>query len=291
MRTAPRAGPIAATTVTPTPTGSPTSTVRGSKTSGPGGSVIPNPRSSASQPERGQHAQAQADHRGNQPGDGRLAEHGAEHLAAARADDPQQGQLPGALPDDDRERVEDGEPADEQRDEREDQQRGGEEGQRLVDRAGALVHHGLPGDHLHAGGQDLGDGLLHRGLAGARRGHHVDVVELAGLLGDGLRGRQRERGQGRPGQVVRRPELGDAGDGERPGRPGGQDADLLPYGEVVLLRGPGVHHHVVGGGRGAAGDQVQAGELRIGVEADGRGWARRRSGWPCRRGRRTGRSP
>ena len=50
MRTAPRAGPSAATTVTPTPTSSPTIAVRGSKTSDPGGSVIPNPRSSASRP-------------------------------------------------------------------------------------------------------------------------------------------------------------------------------------------------------------------------------------------------
>ena len=50
MRTAFRAGPIAATTVTPIPTANPTSTVRGSNTSDPGGSVIPNPRSSAWSP-------------------------------------------------------------------------------------------------------------------------------------------------------------------------------------------------------------------------------------------------
>ena len=50
MRTAPRAGPIADTTVTPTPTASPTSTVRSSNTSGPEGSVTPNPLSSASSP-------------------------------------------------------------------------------------------------------------------------------------------------------------------------------------------------------------------------------------------------
>ena len=50
MRTAPRAGPIADTTVTPTPTASPTSTVRGSNTSDPEGSVTPNPLSSAWSP-------------------------------------------------------------------------------------------------------------------------------------------------------------------------------------------------------------------------------------------------
>ena len=50
MRTAPRAGPIADTTVTPIPTTRPTSTVRGSNTSDPGGSVTPNPPSSACSP-------------------------------------------------------------------------------------------------------------------------------------------------------------------------------------------------------------------------------------------------
>ena len=62
--------------------------------------------------------------------------------------------------------------------------------QRLVDRARLLVHHGLPGDHLHARRQVPGDGLLDRGLVGARVGHHVDVVELADLLDDVLRGRE-----------------------------------------------------------------------------------------------------
>ncbi len=50
MRTALRAGRIAAITVTPTPTARPTSTVRGANTSAPVGSVVPNPRSSASSP-------------------------------------------------------------------------------------------------------------------------------------------------------------------------------------------------------------------------------------------------
>ena len=50
MRTAPRAGPIADTTVTPIPTTSPTSTVRGANTSDPGGSVTPNPLNRACSP-------------------------------------------------------------------------------------------------------------------------------------------------------------------------------------------------------------------------------------------------
>ena len=129
-----------------------------------GGQCDPEPAQQRLEPERGQHAQAKADHGRDEPGEGRLGEHGTEHLTAARADDPQQGQFARPLPDDDRERVEDGEPADEQGDEREDQQRRGEERQRLVDRVRVLVHHGLPGDHLHPARQDPGDGPLDRGL-------------------------------------------------------------------------------------------------------------------------------
>ena len=55
------------------------------------------------------------------------------------------------------------------------------------------------------------------------------------------------------------------------GGPGGQDADLLADGEVVLLRRPGVHHHVVGGHRRAARGQVQRGHplVRVVGHADG----------------------
>ncbi len=137
MRTARRAGPIADTTVTPTPTTSPTTTVRGSKTSDPAGSVTPNPRSSASSPTAASTPRPSPITDETSPTTAASAEHRTEHLTAARTDDPQQGQLPGPLPDDDRERVEDGERADEQGDEREHQQRGVEEGERLVDRVRA----------------------------------------------------------------------------------------------------------------------------------------------------------
>ena len=50
IRTARRAGPMADTTVTPTPTSRHTTTVRVSKTSGPDGRVTPNPFSRASRP-------------------------------------------------------------------------------------------------------------------------------------------------------------------------------------------------------------------------------------------------
>ena len=45
------------------------------------------------EPDGGQHAEPEADQRRHQPDDRRLAEHGAEHLAAARPDDAQQRQL------------------------------------------------------------------------------------------------------------------------------------------------------------------------------------------------------
>ena len=51
-----------------------------------------------------------------------LEQHRAQDLAAAGADGPQQGQLPGALGHEDAERVGDDEPADEQGDAGEDQQ-------------------------------------------------------------------------------------------------------------------------------------------------------------------------
>ncbi len=50
MRTARRAGPMAETSVTPTPTMRQTTTVRASNARGPDGSVTPNPLSSASSP-------------------------------------------------------------------------------------------------------------------------------------------------------------------------------------------------------------------------------------------------
>ena len=63
----------------------------------------------------------------NKPDDGRLRQGGHQHLFAAGAEGPEQGQFPGPLGDQDREGVEDDERADEQRDQGEDQQERGEE--------------------------------------------------------------------------------------------------------------------------------------------------------------------
>ena len=142
--------------------------MRASKTSGPDGRVTPKPLSSASSPMAASTPSPRPISDDTSPTISRLAEHGAEHLAPARADDAQQRQLPRALAHDDGERVEDGEAADEQRDEGEDQQRRVEEAQGLVDGARLLVDDGLTGDHLDAGGQDPRDGALHGRLVGAR---------------------------------------------------------------------------------------------------------------------------
>ncbi len=121
------------------------------------------------EPDGRQHAQAEADERRHEPHDHRLAEHGAEHLTSARADDAQQRQLPRALAHRDGEGVQDGEAAHEERDEPEDEQRRVEEAQRLADGARLLVDDGLAGHHLHAVRQRARDGALDGRLVGARR--------------------------------------------------------------------------------------------------------------------------
>ena len=216
MRTARRAGLMAETSVTPTPTTRQTMTVRASNTSGPDGSVTPNPLSSFSSPMAASTPRPRPISDDTSPTIGRLAEDGAEHLAAARPDDAQERQLPRALAHDDGERVQDGEAADEERDEGEDEQRRVEEAQRLADGARRLVDDGLAGDHLDAVRQDPRDGALDGRLVGARLGDDVDGVELAHLAQERLGRRDVEGGQRGPGQVVGRPEARQARDGEGP---------------------------------------------------------------------------
>ena len=69
-------------------------------------------RDALGQPDAGGHAE----HRGHHAHEHRLEEHRAQHLAAARPDGAQQGQLARALGHEDREGVRDHEDADEQRD-------------------------------------------------------------------------------------------------------------------------------------------------------------------------------
>ena len=75
-----RAGPMAETIVTPTPTIRQTMTVRASKTRGPEGSVTPKPLEESLQSERGQDAQPQANERRHEAHDPCFGEHRDEDL-------------------------------------------------------------------------------------------------------------------------------------------------------------------------------------------------------------------
>ncbi len=125
-----------------------------------------------------------------------------------------------------------------------------------------------PRHHLDAVGQDAGDGTLDGRLVRSRLGDDVDVVELAHVTEERLRGRHVEGGQRRPEQVVRRPEAHEAADGEGAGRAPQEDAHLLAHREVVLLGRAEVHGHLVRPRRCLALHDVEGGDLRVGVELD-----------------------
>ena len=270
MRTALRAGPTAATTVTPTPTASPTRTVRGSNTSDPVGSVIPNPRRSASSPNAASTPRPRPIAEETSPTMAasasterntwrRLAPtHRSRASSRVRCPTMMEKVLKMVNPPTNREMKAKTRRAVEKN-----------ESAWLTELVCSFTTV-CPVTTSTPGGRMTADVLLDRGLAGTRGCHHVDVIQVPHLLKDGLRGRQRERGQGRSGEVVRRPELGNAGDGERPGRSGKQHADPLPHGEVVLRpsRCPSPRHR-----RSPAPpcDEVQGGDLLMGVEARAEG--------------------
>ena len=197
---------------------------------------MPNPLRSASSPTAARTPEAETDQR----------RHQAEMAASTRTERNTWRRLAPTIrsrassrvrwPDDDRERVEDGEAAHEQGDEGEDQQGGGEERQRLVDGVRLLVGHGLAGDHLDPGREDGGDGPLERRPCPPPAVATTSMASKLADLAEQLLGRgQVEGGQRGPGQVVGRAELDDAGDGEGLGRPGQEDAHVVAHAEVVLL--------------------------------------------------------
>ena len=127
------------------------------------------------QPEPG----GEADDRGEHADRERLGQHGAEHLAPVGADHPQQPELTRALGDGDRERVEDGERADEDRHAAEHQQRDPDDRDELLE---PLEREAV----LLGGGHDLG-------LAAARLPGRRAAAPPA-------RRRGRRRGSRRPGR-------------------------------------------------------------------------------------------
>ena len=115
------AGNSPAASVMPTPTASATITVR-SREDAVGRRQLDT--ESAEQPLdrlRQEHAEAEADERGEEADDERLEDHRAEDLPPRGADRPQRRELARALGDGDREGVEDDERADEERDAGEDE--------------------------------------------------------------------------------------------------------------------------------------------------------------------------
>ena len=113
--------------------------VRGATTVPVDGSSIPTDASSAAQRRGEQQPAEDAEHRREEADHERLDDDGVEHLAARRAERPQQRELARALRDRDREGVEDQEAADEHGDAGEHEQRDREEAERLADVGGGLL--------------------------------------------------------------------------------------------------------------------------------------------------------
>ena len=116
------AGKRPATSVTIVPTSSETTIVRVAKTVSVCGSSRFERLEELVQPDRERETAEQADDRGAQADHERFEDHGAQHLTPRRAERAQGGELPRALRDRDRERVEDHERPDEERDPREREQ-------------------------------------------------------------------------------------------------------------------------------------------------------------------------
>ena len=127
-----------------------------------------------------------------EPDHERLEQHRPQHLTPRGAEGPERRELPRALRDGDRERVEDHERADEERDPGEGEQEVAEEGRELADLVLGvlrLLHAGL---HLGVGRQerlDVGDELLRGRSLRCRDGDRV-VLPLA--VEERLRGRDVE---------------------------------------------------------------------------------------------------
>ena len=149
------------------------------------------------QTDREAEAREQPDHGREQADDERLDDHGAQHLAARRADRPQRRELARPLRDGDRQRVEDHERPDEQGDAREGEQEVADDRRERRDLVRVLGR--LLGPRPHRDGvadlrPDPADELLGRD-AGLRGGLHG--VQLAPLVQQRLGGRDVEDGERR----------------------------------------------------------------------------------------------
>ena len=139
------------------------------------------------------------------------------HLAPAGPERPQQGELPGALGDDDRERVVDDERADEEGDQGERQQERVEDGDDLLERVLALLGELGAGDGLGVRREGGGDPLLAASACETPSSPAAEIQSnLPGSPDDGLGGGGvEERGLGAAPRVEL-PEPGDPDHGEVP---------------------------------------------------------------------------
>ena len=150
MRDARIAGMIAEPTVTNTPTAIATITVRSSTTSGPSGTWKPssptNARSNAARPIPTRSPRTAA----TSPTIPRFDDHGDDDLATARTHRPQQPELPSALRDEDRERVEDDECTDDEADRGEPEQELREHREEVTELAASISRELARERHLEA---------------------------------------------------------------------------------------------------------------------------------------------
>ena len=164
-----RAGKMAATTVMPVPTSRAEITAEGGTLNGVSGPANPMLRSRALRPMASPMPATTPMAEAPRPTTNASSSTERSTWRPAGPDGPQQGELAGALGDDDRERVVDDERAHEQGDQGERQQERVEDGDQLLERVLALGGELGAGDRLVAGRQDLGDAGGERGLRDARR--------------------------------------------------------------------------------------------------------------------------
>ena len=188
------------------------------------------------EPLREREPEEEPDHRGDDAHRQRLDHHRATHLGSGGAERAQRGELTRPLRDRDRERVDDHESADEERHHAEREQEVLQERDELVGALGVLACLRVTGANLGAGGQDLPD--LRDELLGcdARFGGRADLVELALLVEQPLRGREVEAGEGRPSDRADGAELDETRDAKRLDGAFDLHADRLADPEVLLAR-------------------------------------------------------
>jgi hypothetical protein len=159
-----------------------------------GGQLGPGALERRRDPRREEDAEPEAQERADEADHHGLDEDGPQDLPASGADGPEEGQLAGALRDQDRERVGDHEDADQEGDAAEDRQEGLEEGEAGLDVARQLGGGLLAGDDLGAVREDRADPVDELLLGDAVVGPDQDLLDLPVGAGEALGLGEREVG-------------------------------------------------------------------------------------------------